>query len=258
MQEKGIDVVRRLSGGGAVYHDLGNLNFTYMITGDKGKLVDFTRFINPIIEALATLGITAEQGKRNEILVDGKKVSGNAEHTFKSRVLHHGTLLFNSDLNVLVQSLRINPLKFTDKAIKSVQSRVINLNDFLPDLSFDQFREHLSKSLKARFNMLDNYEVSEDMITEIRKIEKEKYQTWDWNFGYSPSYVLNKSLNIKGHETDISIAVKKGIIQEVTVSDSLNGALEGLFAQLTGLRHRPEVVAPLIEPSHSIETMDLF
>lgn len=258
VKEKGIEVVRRLSGGGAVYHDLGNLNFTYMMTGDKTKLVDFTKFISPIIEALASLGVTATQGKRNEILVDNRKISGNAEHTFKSRVLHHGTLLFDSDLSALIQSLRINPLKFTDKAIKSVQSRVVNLVDFLPSLSMDEFRAHLSTSLKNRFQIQENFELTEEMIAEVRQLEKEKYQTWDWNFGYSPNYVLHKWITVNGEEMDLKIEVKKGTIQEVGTTQKANLYLETLFEKMKGKRHQPELLAPFISPESGLSLMDLF
>ena len=109
VSEKNIRVARRLSGGGTVYHDQGNLNFTYIANGEPGKLVDFKRFIEPVIHFLGTLGIDAQQGLKNEILVRGKKISGNAEHVYKNRVLHHGTLLFHSDLHLLRECLRVIP-----------------------------------------------------------------------------------------------------------------------------------------------------
>lgn len=258
VESKGLPVVRRLSGGGTVYHDLGNLNFTFMLSGERGKLVDFSKFIAPIIKALDALGVTAEQGKRNEILVDKKKISGNAEHTFRNRVLHHGTLLFDADLGALVQALRVNPLKFTDKAIRSVQSRVVNLKTYLPNLSFDDFRAHLNASLKKQFAIENEFVLTDDIRTEIEHLEREKYQTWDWNFGYSPNYKLHKLVKYKGIELEMSVEVKKGMIEAIHHQEEVDDALLELFSEIKGLRHQPEILKPLIAEVDGIALMDFF
>jgi lipoate-protein ligase A len=254
-QAQGIKIARRLSGGGTVYHDLGNLNFTFIQTGEKDKLVDFAKFLKPIIKALAELGVEAIQGKRNELLVEGKKISGNAEHTFKNRVLHHGTLLFNTKLDVLIKSLRINPLKYQDKAIKSVQSRVVNLNQYI-DGDFDHFRSTLANSLKKQFEIESNYALSDTQVAEIKKLEKEKYQTWDWNFGYSPTYTLSKILKTNKGEVAMKISVRKGLINEITLEGDDATQFEEL-KKLEGQLHKPEVVKPFTD-ALGVDVMELF
>lgn len=254
-QSQNIKIARRLSGGGTVYHDLGNLNFTFIQTGEKEKLVDFAKFLKPIINALAELGVEAIQGKRNELLVEGKKISGNAEHTFKNRVLHHGTLLFNTKLDVLIKSLRINPLKYQDKAIKSVQSRVINLNQYISG-DFDHFRSTLANSLKKQFEIETNYVISDIEIEEIKRLEKEKYQTWDWNFGYSPTYTLSKVLKTNDGEVPMKISVKKGLINEITLEGDNVSHVEEL-KKLEGKFHKPEIVRPITN-ALGVDAMELF
>lgn len=254
-QSQNIKIARRLSGGGTVYHDLGNLNFTFIQTGEKEKLVDFAKFLKPIITALADLGVEAIQGKRNELLVEGKKISGNAEHTFKNRVLHHGTLLFNTKLDVLIKSLRINPLKYQDKAIKSVQSRVVNLNQYIGG-DFDHFRSTLAHSLKRQFEIESNYTLGDTQIAEIKKLEKEKYQTWDWNFGYSPTYTLSKVLKTNDGEVPMKISVKKGLINEITLEGDNVSHVEEL-KKLEGKFHKPEIVRPITN-ALGVDAMELF
>ena len=131
-RENGIKIARRITGGGAVYHDMGNLNYTYISTQKGENEIDFATFCQPVIGFLRSVGIKAELSGRNDILVDGKKISGNAQHSASGRVLHHGTLLYDSDLSVLSSVLRADPEKLKTKAIRSVSSRVMNLSDILP------------------------------------------------------------------------------------------------------------------------------
>jgi len=132
VKENNIDVIRRLSGGGTVFHDLGNLNFTFIQNVNKNEnIVDFKRYIEPIVKVLQQQGVNAKHEGRNDIMIGGRKVSGNAEHVFKKRVLHHGTLLFSSEISNLSKALKVNPLLYQDKGVKSVKSRVANINQFL-------------------------------------------------------------------------------------------------------------------------------
>lgn len=256
--ENDISIVRRLSGGGAVYHDLGNLNFTFIQSGEKEKLVDFAKFIEPIIKALAELGLEASQGKRNEILLGGKKISGNAEHTFKNRVLHHGTLLYNSNLSTLVKSLRINPLKYQDKAIKSVQSRVCNISEVLPNMSFKEFRKHLATSLKKQFNVVNDFDFTDEIKVEVDNLVKEKYSKWEWNFGYSPSYTLNKSIYNDGNEVDIKITVKKGLIEKVETENEISETLRKQLNFFEGKSHKIEIIKGICESYGYVDYLDFF
>ena len=141
-ESKNITIARRITGGGAVYHDLGNLNYSYIsVKGSSG--IDFKTFTSPIIDALSSFGVNAELSGRNDLTVNGKKFSGNAQHTEEGRVLHHGTLLFSSDLSVLSEVLKVDELKIRTKAIKSTRARVINLSELIPNVSIDAFADKL-------------------------------------------------------------------------------------------------------------------
>ena len=144
IKEHGIHVVRRLSGGGAVYHDFGNLNFTFIVDADKTVVSNFEYFTKPVIEALASLGVKAEFSGRNDITIDGQKFSGNAQYWSKDRLLHHGTILYNSDLSVVQEALNVKLDKIQSKGVKSVRSRVTNIFPHLPKpITIDEFKETL-------------------------------------------------------------------------------------------------------------------
>ncbi len=213
-----IDVVRRLSGGGAVFHDLGNLNFTFIMNGEDEHLIDFKKFTLPIIEVLQNLGINAKFEGRNDITINGMKFSGNAEHVFRKRILHHGTLLFASQMNDLHEALKSNPLKFKDKAVKSVRSRVTNISDHLKKpMNITQFRDLIMQFIMNKYNDCTLYHFTNDDKKHINKLVEEKYQTWEWNFGYSPKYNFTKSVKTKGGLLEFHIDVHKGHIQKLKI-----------------------------------------
>ncbi len=180
-QKNNIKVVRRLTGGGPVYHDLNNLCYTVIAPFNENENA-YKKFTAPVIEYLKELGVTAEFSGRNDILVDGKKISGNAQTVYNDRVMVHGTLLFDSDVLVLENALKPNKLKMQSKGIKSVRSRVTTLKDKL-NMSLSEFR----KGLENKFlTFSEPYEFSEKDLIEIEKLVKEKYSTTEWNIGYSP------------------------------------------------------------------------
>ena len=153
VKERGIKVVRRLSGGGAVYHDLGNLNFTFTRTGENTEMVDFERYTLPIIEVLQNLGVDAKFEGRNDLTIEGKKFSGNAEHVFKNKVLHHGTILYSSEMKDVSGALKINPLKYKDRAVKSIPKRVTNVSNHLKEpLALDDFTQKIMDHVLASFD----------------------------------------------------------------------------------------------------------
>lgn len=218
VKEKNIKVVRRLSGGGTVFHDLGNLNFTFIMNGAEGHLVDFRKYTNPILDALLKLEINASFEGRNDLTIEGKKFSGNAEHVFKKRVLHHGTLLFSSEINDLQNALKVNPLKYQDKAVKSIRSRVTNISEHLKrKISVLEFCDMIMEHIMEIYPDCVQYEFTEADSSAINELVKTKYSTWEWNFGYSPKYTFHKTMKTGGGYIEIYMNIDNGIIREVKI-----------------------------------------
>lgn len=220
VRENNIKVARRISGGGAVFHDAGNVNFAYMKNVSSPAEISFKQFTAPVVDALAHLKVTATTSGRNDLLIEGLKVSGNAEHVYKNRVLHHGTLLYNSNLESLGQAIKVAPGKYASKAVQSNRSPVANILPFLKkEMSIEAFMQflldfQLTKN-KARF-----YELTEADKENIQRLTEEKFKMWEWNFGYSPKYSFQNQLEIDGMELLIRLKVVKGIISEVEVGGS--------------------------------------
>lgn len=213
-----IKVVRRLSGGGAVYHDMGNLNYSFTKTGENSEMVDFKKYTLPILEVLQELGVDARFEGRNDLTIEGKKFSGNAEHVFRNKVLHHGTLLFTSEMKNVSGALKINPLKYSDKAVKSVPKRVTNISDHLKaPLTLEEFTQKIMDHIVATHDDCVLYEFTENDLAAIKKIRDEKYATWEWNYGKSPDYNFKKGIRTDGGTLEMNLDVEKGIIRKVKI-----------------------------------------
>jgi lipoate---protein ligase len=240
LESKNIKVARRLSGGGTVYHDMGNLNFTFIINSPEGKMVDFGKYTSSIIEALNLLGVPAQSNKRYDITIEGKKISGNAEHIFKKRVLHHGTLLFNADLDMLEQSILATSGKYIDNAVQSVRSRVCNILPYLAiKMDIETFSKHLLEFMLLKYPGSKTHNLHENESDSVIKLKEQKYSTWDWIFGYSPKYeVANKFENQHGH-LKILLSVKKGIVSGSNMSGNLfdKETLQMINNLLPGQKH---------------------
>lgn len=242
--EHNIPVARRLTGGGTVFHGPGNLNFTFIQNGEPGKLVNFERFVRPVVDYIKSLGIPAEIGKRNDILVKNLKISGNAEHVYKNRVLHHGTLLFEADLDKLKNSLLVVKSRYRDKAVQSVRSPVANINSFLnSEMTYLQFTSGLFDYLKQYFETPNTYELTVQEIAEIDALRNEKYYTMDWIYGYSPPFEYSHSFQWEAIPVKLTIKIIKGCIHYIQVESSENNELwQKLEDLLQGCAYRiPDV-----------------
>jgi len=191
VKEHGIQVIRRLSGGGAVYHDMGNINFTF-VTDAGGEAFDFAGFCYPVVKVLQSLGVNAEVSGRNDMTINGLKFSGNSQYIKKGRVMHHGTILFDSDLTVVSEALRVSKDKIKSKGIKSKRSLVTNVRPHMAgDCSAEQFLEILEIGLKEQFEaqMLPGDGID---IEKVRSLQRLVYGTWEWNYGSSPAYNIHR------------------------------------------------------------------
>jgi len=217
VEKNHIKVVRRMSGGGAVYHDSGNLNYT--IIKNDGNLYknDFRFFALPVVSCLKKLGIDATFSGRNDILIDEKKFSGNAQYFYNNKVLHHGTLLFSSDLSVLAKALHVKEEKLESKGIKSVKSRVTNICDYLNnEISINDFQESLTRSMfKEAEESINNYILTDDDILQITKLRNNKYDTWEWNFGESPKMSYQREIRFDAGSVALSMEINKGFIEKI-------------------------------------------
>jgi lipoate---protein ligase len=240
-----IPVIRRLSGGGTVFHDPGNINFTFIREVDKEKMVDFKSHTLPVIEFLHSLGVDARFEGKNDLRVNGLKISGNAEHIHRNKVLHHGTLLFDSDLEQLNEAIKAKEFKFNGKAIKSVRSKVVNVGSLLKrKLTCDDFLFEFKKFFFDRYPQMEEYQLQDDDIRVIDRIKESKYLNWEWNYGYSPVYVFNNSEEINSERIEIQIKVKKGVCESVDIS--VNGRVLGrahpVISSLKGVPHNPQSI----------------
>ena len=250
VKQNHIKVVRRLSGGGAVFHDLGNLNFTFIENAKNEKIIDFQKYTQPIVAVLQSLDIDARFEGRNDLVIEGKKFSGNAEHVFRGRVLHHGTLLYASELTGLSGALNAQPAKFTGKAIQSVRSRVTNISSHLKKpLELEEFRDLLLRYMMKNHPDSILYSYTKDDIAAISKLRDEKYATWDWNFGQSPDYNMVNSLRTGGGLLEVHLDVQNSVISHVRIfGDFFNiGEIAELEQLLTGTAHNEESLRQKLE-----------
>jgi len=249
VKERGIRVVRRQTGGGAVFHDLGNLNYTFIVNGGD-SFNDFKGFAKPIMEALEQMGVHSEFSGRNDMLIDGMKFYWqlpNARH--KDRVMHHGTLLFSSVKTDISGALKPRDIKFSDKAVKSVASRITNISDHIPEkMTVLEFRDRIFRHIMEDSGMVvESY--TEDEISEIMKLRDEKYSTWDWNYGMSPKYSQTREMKFAGGTVEATLDAKDGYISEIRLYGDFFGVkdISLLEDALKGTRHREEDIAGVLD-----------
>lgn len=252
VEEKGIKVVRRLSGGGAVYHDEGNLNFSFITKDDGESFHDFAKFTEPVVKALNSINVPAELVGRNDLLIEGRKFSGNAQFSTKGRMFSHGTLMLDSNIEHIVSALNVNQEKIESKGIKSIKSRVANINEFLDEkLSMQAFKELILKSIFEVDEMKDvpEYVLSEEDWKNIHEISKNRYQKWDWNYGKSPAYNKKASHKFPSGLLDVRLDVRKGIIENCTIYGDFFGLgdVSELEKKLIGVKHDKQSIEEAIK-----------
>jgi lipoate-protein ligase A len=250
-----IPVIRRISGGGTVFHDRGNINFSFILQSEPGKQVDFRRYTLPVINFLASCGIDAKFEGKNDLKVGGFKISGNAEHVYHERVLHHGTLLFETDLHNLRNALRKDVTKYLTRAVESNPSLVMNLKEKLtsvPDAGELKIMmlEYFLKNLPDASNSF----LSSAELAEIQLLSNMKYRTWEWNYAYGPEYKFVNYLQVSGKPHCFSILVKDGIIRNCSFSGS--NRMVTLAKKLTGCRHMVDDMSQVLR-KESILAVDL-
>lgn len=247
VEKNNIKVVRRLSGGGAVYHDRGNLNFSFITKDDGSSFSNYQKFLNPVIKALNDMEIMAELRGRNDVVVNGKKINGNAQFATKGKMLTHGTLLFDSNINEVVNSLKVRKDKIESKGIKSIRSRVGNISDYLSfPMSIEEFKKKILLSIFKvdSISKINSYTLTKFDWEKINQISKEKYANWDWNYGKSPKFLMERTQRFPIGSIDLKLDVEEGVIKAIKIYGDFFGIgeISEIESKLVGIKYSRQQV----------------
>lgn len=251
VEERKISVIRRMTGGGAVFHDLGNVNYTFIHQGKNEHGIDFSRFTGPILEVLRAMGVPCDFDGRNDLVIDGMKFSGTAQLIEKDRILHHGTLLFASEVEDISAALNVNPVKYSDKAVKSVRKRVTNISTHLPEsyagMDVHAFIRHLMEQISGTGDLAE-LDLTEAERRGIRQLRDEKYATWEWNYGASPKYDFSYATRTPSGLVEIHLNAENGRIRDLKIFGDFFGVLPvgELAEQLIGCEHSPQALRQML------------
>lgn len=254
--EKGIHVVRRLSGGGAVYHDFGNLNFSFIMPDDGNSFRDFEKLTKPIVKALQELGVEGAQLKgRNDLVINDQKFSGNAMYATNGRMFAHGTIMFDSDINEVVNALKVRPDKIQSKGIKSIRSRVTNVKPFLPKdkqtMTTKDFRQAILLKIFGveSEDQVKTYELTEADWQKINEIADEYYRNWDWNYGKSPDFDIERRHRFPIGSIEVRLKVQSGKITAAKIYGDFFGLgeIKDVEDALIGTRYERDDLAKVVD-----------
>lgn len=248
VKAKNIKIVRRMSGGGTIYTDMNGWQFTFITKNYDGKGIDFKTFTEPIINCLKEQGIEAYLNNRNDLLINGKKFSGNAQYIKSGSRLHHGSILFDTDIEEMVRSITVAEDKIISKGIKSVRERVTNISEHL-DGKIDalKFKEIMLKSLLRESNKI--YKLTEEDVKRVKEISKDKFETWDWNYGASPKFNITKWKRFNGGKVEFKMNIDKGIIKDVDISGDFfgEGEIEDISKSICGCKYNKEEIVKALD-----------
>jgi len=264
VDEHGIRVARRLSGGGAVYHDTGNLNYTFIVDRARNPHLSFAVFALPVVKTLEQLGVKAEYTGRNDLTIDGKEFAGCAQYVRRDRIMYHGCIMLNSDITRVAEALRVREAKFQSKSVKSVRSRVTTINAHAPrPISMEEFKQ-LLKEYIDRTEGLEPMSLTPAQLEEVRELRERKYATWEWNYGASPAYDMRREQKFDAGLVTVHLQVEAGRIKAVKFYGDFfgEGELAELEAAMAGLpldEHLEEALEPLgvSRYMHGITARDL-
>jgi len=243
IRQNNINIARRLSGGGAVFHDRGNLNYTFICK--KGSELNLKQFTDRMISILSKLGLSPTQDERRAIFLDEKKISGCADHIYKDKVLHHGTLLFDSNLEYLKNALNVDS-HYNDKSVQSVRNQVTNIKKYIPGLLIQEFAEFVFHENINRFHSAEISGIEEKEVNAINKLKEEKYTQWDWVYGYSPKYLYSNTITLPDKVISFSLNVKKGRISSSEWEGLSPEARTIISEKLRGQKHDYDELMPFV------------
>ncbi|PZO95820.1 lipoate--protein ligase [Streptococcus halichoeri] len=258
IEEHGIHVVRRLSGGGAVYHDLNNLNYTIISNKSEEGAFDFKTFSQPVIATLADLGVKAEFTGRNDLEINGKKFCGNAQAYYKGRMMHHGCLLFDVDMTVLGDALKVSKDKIESKGIKSVRSRVTNILDELPEkITVEEFSDRLLAKMKETYPDMEEYVLSDAELAKVQASAEQQFGNWDWTYGQAPEYTIERNVRYAAGKITTFANVQQSLIKNIKIYGDFFGIkdVKDIEELLVGCKYNYQDV---LERLKTIDTTKYF
>lgn len=259
VRENHINVVRRISGGGAVYHDHNNLNYTIISNEEKGSQFDFKSFSEPVIETLKELGVEASFTGRNDLVIGGQKICGNAQAYINGRIMHHGCILFDTNLSVLSKALEVPKDLIDSKSVKSVRSAVTNILPHLPrKITVEEFSEAILQHMKRKFPDMQEYVFSDEELAAIERVSQDKFSSWEWNYGHSPQFNITLTTRFTAGKIQVFATVKNSVIENIKFYGTFfgnNGDLSPVENALKGVRYTVEDVHNALE---NINTAEFF